>query len=97
MAKRTFEPGPPMDLANMRQQGVHRLIAYCLNDSCRHQALIDVSSYPGDTPVPWFAGKVVCNKCGARGRRIDVRLNWKEAPGTITDWRGRPAMPSGEE
>jgi hypothetical protein len=30
MAKRTFEPGPPMDLANMRRQGVHRLIAYCL-------------------------------------------------------------------
>jgi hypothetical protein len=65
-------PGPPMDLANMRAQGVHHLICYCLNDSCRRQALIDVSSYPGDTPVPWFAGKVVCAKCRARGRRIDV-------------------------
>jgi hypothetical protein len=32
-------PGPPMDLANMRRQGVHHLVAYCLNDSCRHQAL----------------------------------------------------------
>ena len=62
-------PGPPMDLANMRRQGVHHLIAHCLNDSCRHQALIDVSKYPGDTPVPWFAGKVVCNKCGPRGNR----------------------------
>jgi hypothetical protein len=84
-------PGPPMDLANMRRQGVHHLIAYCLNDSCRHQALIDVSSFSADTPVPWFAGKVVCAKCGVRGRRIDVRPNWKEAPGTITDWRGRPS------
>jgi hypothetical protein len=65
--------------------------------SCRHQAVIDVSSYPGDTPVPWFASKVVCNKCGARGRRIDVRPNWKEAPGTVTDWRGRPASPVGED
>jgi hypothetical protein len=37
-----------MDVANMRRQGVHRLIAYCLNDSCRHQAVIDGSSYPGD-------------------------------------------------
>ena len=27
------------DLANMRRQGVHHLIAYCLNDSCRHQVL----------------------------------------------------------
>jgi hypothetical protein len=69
-----------MDLANVRRQGVHQLIAYCLTDSCRHQALIDVSKYPGDTPVPWFGGKIVCNKCGTRGRRIDVRPNWKEAP-----------------
>ena len=36
-------PGTPMDLANMRAQGVHHLIAFCLNDACRHQALIDVS------------------------------------------------------
>jgi hypothetical protein len=53
-----------MDLANMREQGVRHLICYCLNDSCRHQALIDVSSYPGDTPVPWFGTKVKCGKCG---------------------------------
>jgi hypothetical protein len=44
-----------MDLKNMRRQGVYRLIAYCLNDACRHQAIIDVSSDPSDTPVPWFA------------------------------------------
>jgi len=75
----------------MRRQGVHHLIAYCLNDARRHQAFIDVSSYPADTPVPWLAGKVVCAKCGARGRRIDVRPNWKEAPGSIDDWSGRPA------
>ena len=41
-----------MDLANMRRQGVRSLIAYCLNDACRYQAVIDVSSYPGDTLVP---------------------------------------------
>jgi hypothetical protein len=28
------------------------LVAYCLNDACRHVALIDVSSYPTDTEVP---------------------------------------------
>jgi hypothetical protein len=38
------ESGPPMDLANMRRQGVHYLIADCLNDSCRHQALISTCS-----------------------------------------------------
>jgi hypothetical protein len=35
-----------MRLANMRELGVHHLIAYCLDDACRHQALIDVSRYP---------------------------------------------------
>jgi hypothetical protein len=35
--------GPPMTLGNMRELGVQNLIAFCLNDACRHQALIDVS------------------------------------------------------
>ena len=30
-----------MTLGNMRELGVQRLIAYCLNDACRHTALID--------------------------------------------------------
>jgi hypothetical protein len=38
-----------MDLDNMRRQGVRRLIAFCLNDSCRHQAVIEVWSYPPET------------------------------------------------
>ena len=43
--------GPPMTLGNMRELGVQRLIA-CLNDACRHVALIDVSAYPADTEIP---------------------------------------------
>ena len=35
---------------------------------------------PGDTEVPWFRTRVVCNKCGARNNKIDVRPNWKEQP-----------------
>ena len=31
-------PGPGMTLGNMRGLGVQRLVAYCLNDSCRQQA-----------------------------------------------------------
>jgi hypothetical protein len=45
----------------MRELGVHHLIAFCLNDSCRHQALIDVSSYPVETEVPC---RVKCGKSG---------------------------------
>jgi hypothetical protein len=36
--------GPQMTLGNMRALGVQNLVAYCLNDACRHQGLIDVSS-----------------------------------------------------
>jgi hypothetical protein len=50
----------------------------------------------GDTPIPWFRSKVMCAKCGARNNRIDVRPNWKEAPGSIEDWSGRAAMPGSE-
>jgi hypothetical protein len=72
--------GEPMTLGNMRQLGVQNLIASCLNDACRHTALIDVSNYPADTEVPWFRSRVVCAKCGARNNKIDVRPNWKEQP-----------------
>jgi hypothetical protein len=30
-------PGEPMTLGNMRQLGVQRLVAYCLNPSCGHE------------------------------------------------------------
>ena len=81
MASKAKQPhGPPMTLGYMRQLGVQRLVATCLKEACRHQGLIDMSKYPDDTEVPWFANKVVCAKCGARGRHIDVRPNWKEQP-----------------
>jgi hypothetical protein len=80
MAKptQTQSGSEPMTLGNMRDLGVQRLVATCLNDACRHQGVVDVSTYPADTQVPWFSNKVVCAKCGARGRHIDVRPNWKE-------------------
>jgi hypothetical protein len=81
MASKPKQPaGPAMTLGNMRDLGVQRLIASCLNPSCRHEALIEVFSYPAETEIPYFSKKVVCAKCGARGRHIDVRPNWKEQP-----------------
>jgi hypothetical protein len=83
--------GQPMTLGNMRDLGVQRLIASFLNPACRHEALIDVSSYPADTEVPWFRTSVVCAKCGSRRDKIDVRPNWKEQPTqsslTGKEWR----------
>ena len=62
-----------MTLGNMRHLGVQRLIAYCLNPSCRHEGLIDISKYPEETEVPSFAEKAECAKCWARGRYIGWR------------------------
>jgi len=69
----------------MRDLGVQRLLASCLNDACRLTALIDVSSYPGDTEIPSFLRRAKCGKCG--GKRVDVRPNWKEqAPSGQARW-----------
>jgi hypothetical protein len=43
--KPSTHPGPAMTLGNMRELGVQRLVAYCLNPSCRHEGLIDVWKY----------------------------------------------------
>ena len=64
----------------MRKLGVHHLIAFCLNDACRHQALIDVAAYGDLIEVPSFQRRTKCGKCGSKGRWIDVRPNWKEQP-----------------
>ncbi len=68
-----------MTLGNMRDLGVQNLVASCLNEACRHTALVDVSNYPADTEVPWFRSRVTCAKFGARGNKIDVRPNWKSS------------------
>jgi hypothetical protein len=78
--KPTPPPGEPMTLGNMRRLGVHQLVAHCLRDACRHQGVIDVSKFADDVEVPSFVKKVVCAKCGARERHIDVWPNWKEQP-----------------
>jgi hypothetical protein len=55
-----------MTLGNMRELGVPHLIAFCLNDACRHQALIDVSAYGDDVEVPSFQRRVKCGECGSK-------------------------------
>ena len=67
-----------MMLGNMRDLGVQRLLVSCLNHACRHDALLDVSSYPADTEIPSFRRRMKCGKCG--GKNVDVRPNWKEQP-----------------
>jgi hypothetical protein len=64
----------PMDLANMRQNGVRSLDVMC--HGCRHQVIINVDNYAAALRVRWFGPRMVCTKCGMVG--ADVRPNWKE-------------------
>jgi hypothetical protein len=63
-------------LATCALEACTALSPYCLNDACRHTALIDVSSYPDDVEVPSFQPRAKCAKCG--GNRVHVQPNWKE-------------------
>jgi len=64
----------PMDLANMRQNGVRSLDVMCFG--CRHEMIINVDQFPSDLLVREFGPRMVCTKCGIVG--ADVRPNWKE-------------------
>jgi hypothetical protein len=68
MASTRNPPGDPMTLGNMRNLGVQRLIAYCLNPACRHSALTDVSKYANEIEVPWFRLRVKCGNRRMAGR-----------------------------
>ena len=80
MARQQQPADSLMTLGDMRHVGVQRLVANCLNPSCRHKGLIDVSKFADDVEVSSFVWKVLCAKCGACGTHIDVRPNWKEQP-----------------
>src|SRR5271156_1029202 len=65
-AARFTDPIEPMDLANMRQNGVRSLAVQC--HQCRHEVIMNVDHLPGDVTVPSFGPRMVCKKCG----------NWRE-------------------
>jgi hypothetical protein len=68
------DPIEPMDLANMRENGVRALAVQC--HQCRHQVVMNVDHLQGDLTVKSFEPKMVCTKCGTIG--ADVRPNWRE-------------------
>jgi hypothetical protein len=55
--------GPPMDLANKRENGVRALYVNCID--CGHDADVNVDDQPGHLAVPWFATPMKCSKCGS--------------------------------
>jgi hypothetical protein len=69
------EPGPPMTLANMRNNHVRRLIVYCLSPYCHHSAVMEVDGYDGAVPVKSFQRRMVCTRCGAIGADVRAELD----------------------
>ena len=68
--------GPPMTLANMRQQGVRSLWVVC--ELCHHEAVMNVDRFGDRVPVPAFGPRMVCTSCGIVGAH--ARPNWQERP-----------------
>jgi hypothetical protein len=70
---RFHDPNEPMDLANMRANGVRSLAIHC--HQCL-QVILNVDHLPGHLTVPTFGSKMVRMKCGSIG--ADVCPNWRE-------------------
>jgi hypothetical protein len=67
--------GPPMSLANMRENGVHAVIAAC--EACGHKADVNVDALPETTFVPEAGRRLRCSQCD--GKRINTRPAWHTA------------------
>jgi hypothetical protein len=67
--------GPPMTLANMRQNGVRAVAATC--ETCGHESDVNVDSLPEATAVPQAGRRLRCGPCG--GKRISTRPAWHTA------------------
>jgi hypothetical protein len=77
---------PPVTIAHLTAEGCKTVAAFC--DDCGHEAIVDVSGFPDDFPIPDVALKLRCSACGSR--QIRVRLNMLEHYEQIrktTGWR----------
>ena len=64
--------GPPMTLANMRQNGVRMIWAKC--EACGHQADVNVDKLTETLVVHKVGQRLRCGRCG--GKRINTRPAW---------------------
>jgi hypothetical protein len=68
-------PGPPMTLANMRQNGVRAVTATC--EACGREADVNVDALPETVTVPKAGQRRRCSQCG--GKTILTRPAWHTA------------------
>src|SRR5215208_8068471 len=75
--RRAYDHGreiPPATIGNHLKQGLRTVAASCAD--CQHEAVVDVTVFPADYPVPDVALKLRCSSCGSKQTR--VRLNAAE-------------------
>jgi hypothetical protein len=60
----------PVDLANMRANGMRSLEVQCHN--CRLRVIVNVDHLPGDLTVPSFGPQMVCTTLVTRLRITDL-------------------------
>jgi hypothetical protein len=78
------KPGPPMTLANMRQNGVRAVTATC--EACAHEADVNVDALPETVTVPTAGLRLRCSACG--GKQINTRPAWHTVrPQGVPDFR----------
>jgi hypothetical protein len=63
------KPGPPMSLANMRQNGVRTVTASC--EVCGRSADVNVDNLPETTTVPEAGQRLRCSQL-RRQARLDT-------------------------
>ena len=72
-SRRNGNFGPPMSLANMRQNGVRAVIATC--ETCGHVADVNVNALAETVTVPEVGRRFRCGQCGG----INTRPAWHTA------------------
>ena len=85
------KPGPPMTLANMRENGVRSVIASCAN--CARSADVNVDILAETLTVPEAGKRLRCSSCC--GKTISTRPAWhtgSQLPSVPDYRRERPPM-----
>ena len=84
-----------MTLGNMRELGVQRLIASCLDDARMHQGLVDVLGYPADAEDLTWAGCSNLNRCETLYAAKRVPSRPVAGAWSTSAWRVNKEAPSG--
>src|ERR1700721_507952 len=78
--------GPPMTLANMRQNGVHAVIARC--EACGHVADVNVDALAGTIIVPQVGRRLRCSECAVtsllRSAAPNAKFAWSRGCRTLS-------------